>query len=56
MSKLFTPLTVRGGEADAVMLARAFLRNPHWAQNATERLGDVIDWPVQYERARTLRR
>ena len=44
------------GKSDAVMLARAFLRNPHWASHAAEELGDFITWPAQYERARTLHR
>jgi 2,4-dienoyl-CoA reductase-like NADH-dependent reductase (Old Yellow Enzyme family) len=44
------------GSADAVFLARAFLRNPRWALGAAEALGEVITWPVQLERARTLRR
>lgn len=43
------------GQADAVMLARAFLRNPHWAHFAAEKLGEFIAWPPQFERARTLR-
>jgi 2,4-dienoyl-CoA reductase-like NADH-dependent reductase (Old Yellow Enzyme family) len=43
-------------KADAVMMARAFLRNPHWASHAAEELGDFISWPKQYERARTLQR
>jgi 2,4-dienoyl-CoA reductase-like NADH-dependent reductase (Old Yellow Enzyme family) len=34
--------------ADAVMLARALLRNPHWPWNAARRLGDDIPWPPQY--------
>lgn len=42
------------GQADAVMLARAMLRNPRWALNAAEALGDVIPWPNQLSRARTL--
>ena len=42
------------GSADAVMLARAFLRNPRWALNAAETLGVTIPWPKQFERARTL--
>ena len=42
--------------ADAVMLARAFLRNPHWALGAAEALGEETTWPAQYLRARTLRR
>jgi len=44
------------GSADAVFLARAFLRNPRWALNAAETLHEVISWPVQFERARTVRR
>ncbi len=43
------------GRADAVMLARAHLRNPRWALNAAESLGEVIEWPHQFDRARTLR-
>ena len=43
------------GDADAVMLARAFLRNPHWALGAAEALGEKVAWPVQFDRARTLR-
>lgn len=42
------------GKADATMLARAMLRNPRWAMNAAEKLGDYIPWPVQFDRARTL--
>lgn len=45
---------VAGGQADAVMLARAYLRNPHWTLNAAEELGVVIPWPKQFDRARTL--
>jgi 2,4-dienoyl-CoA reductase-like NADH-dependent reductase (Old Yellow Enzyme family) len=44
------------GRADAVMLARAYLRNPRWAINAAESLGEIISWPIQLDRARTLRR
>ncbi len=46
---------VANERADAVMLARAFLRNPRWALNAAEKLGVVIPWPPQLERARTLK-
>ena len=42
------------GKADAVMLARAMLRNPRWALQAAEELGDVIPWADQFARARTL--
>ncbi|MGI8702553.1 MAG: NADH:flavin oxidoreductase/NADH oxidase [Nocardioidaceae bacterium] len=40
------------GAADAVMLARALLREPSWPQRAARELGDDISWPPQYERAR----
>ncbi len=46
---------VREGRADAVMMARALLRNPRWALQAAETLGVAIDWPPQFDRARTLR-
>jgi len=38
--------------ADAVMLARELLRNPHWPWTAARRLGDDIRWPPQYLGAR----
>lgn len=46
---------VADGEADAVLLARELLRNPHWAQQAAAELGapdDAVRWPEQYLRAR----
>jgi 2,4-dienoyl-CoA reductase-like NADH-dependent reductase (Old Yellow Enzyme family) len=46
---------VAGGQADAVLLARALLRDPHWALRAAHELGvtvgDGVDWPQQYLRA-----
>ena len=42
------------GQADAVFLARAMLRNPRWAINAAEKLGVKIAWPLSLDRARTL--
>ena len=45
---------VASDRADAVMLARAMLRNPRWPMAAAEELGVRIPWPIQYERARTL--
>jgi 2,4-dienoyl-CoA reductase-like NADH-dependent reductase (Old Yellow Enzyme family) len=43
------------GSADAVLLARALLRDPHWALRAAHELGvpvgEGIDWPRQYLRA-----
>ncbi|GEK79627.1 oxidoreductase [Agrococcus baldri] len=50
------------GDADAVMLARPWLRNPHWALAAEAELdGDLADrpgasvWPPQYTRSRRVR-
>ncbi len=43
---------VASGSADAVMLARAFLREPRWPLLAAHALGAEITWPQQYERAR----
>jgi 2,4-dienoyl-CoA reductase-like NADH-dependent reductase (Old Yellow Enzyme family) len=40
------------GAADAVLLARAVLRDPHWPLNAARELGDDVDWPQQYARAK----
>lgn len=45
---------IASGSADAVMLARTYLRNPRWTLNAAESLGVTIPWPKQFERARTL--
>lgn len=42
---------IAGGDADAVMLARAFLRDPHWPQRAAHVLGAKVRWPSQYQRA-----
>ncbi|MEI6844266.1 MAG: NADH:flavin oxidoreductase/NADH oxidase [Actinomycetes bacterium] len=50
----FAQEIVSSGKADAVMLAREMLRNPHWPQMAAEKLGVKIPVPIQYERARTL--
>jgi 2,4-dienoyl-CoA reductase-like NADH-dependent reductase (Old Yellow Enzyme family) len=45
---------ITSGKADAVMLARAMLRNPRWAMQAAEELGEVINWPNQLARGRTV--
>jgi 2,4-dienoyl-CoA reductase-like NADH-dependent reductase (Old Yellow Enzyme family) len=41
------------GSADAVLLARELLRDPHWPLRAAAELGDDVAWPDQYVRART---
>lgn len=43
---------IRSGQADAVFLARQFLREPYWPLLAARSLGSEITWPPQYERAR----
>lgn len=45
---------VASGQADAVMIARAALRDPHFPLNAAAELGGEIAWPTQYERAAAL--
>ena len=44
---------VASGEADAVLLAREFLRDPYFPLRAAHVLGAQIDWPVQYGRAQS---
>ena len=39
------------GQADAVIMAREFLRNPYWPLHAARELEQPIAWPVQYLRA-----
>jgi 2,4-dienoyl-CoA reductase-like NADH-dependent reductase (Old Yellow Enzyme family) len=39
------------GHADAIIIAREFLRDPYWALRAARELGQPISWPVQYLRA-----
>ena len=43
---------VRTGQADAVLLAREFLRNPYFPLLAQFELHQPEQWPPQYERAR----
>lgn len=45
---------VSTGVADAVMIARGFLRDPYWPLHAARGLGVDIPWPPQYERAKSL--
>lgn len=42
---------VATGQADAVLLARELLRDPHWPLRAAHALGHVVSWPAQYARA-----
>jgi 2,4-dienoyl-CoA reductase-like NADH-dependent reductase (Old Yellow Enzyme family) len=40
------------GKADVVIMAREFLRNPYFPLSAAHELGDDVNFPVQYERAK----
>jgi 2,4-dienoyl-CoA reductase-like NADH-dependent reductase (Old Yellow Enzyme family) len=42
---------IRTEQADAVIMAREFLRDPYWALRAARELDRPIAWPVQYLRA-----
>lgn len=39
-------------QADLILIARQSLRDPYFALNAAKLLGDDIDWPLQYLRAK----
>ena len=41
------------GQADAVFLARALLRDPYWPRHAAKALGVPMAWPDQYRRCDT---
>ena len=43
---------VASGQADVVLLARAVLRDPHWALRAAHELGADVAWPPQYLRGK----
>lgn len=43
---------ISSGKADMVLLAREFLRNPVFPQQAAKELGAGLAWPEQYLRAR----
>src|SRR5438132_8159337 len=43
--------SIRTEQADAVIMAREFLRDPYWPLRAARELEQPIAWPVQYLRA-----
>ncbi len=43
---------IRTEEADMVVLAREFLRDPYWPLHAARRLKQEVAWPKQYLRAK----
>ncbi|MFN8135756.1 MAG: NADH:flavin oxidoreductase/NADH oxidase [Bacteroidales bacterium] len=40
------------GQADMILIARESLRDPYFALNAAKVLGDDMEWPLQYLRAK----
>lgn len=42
---------IQTGQADAIIMAREFLRDPYWPLRAARELEQSIAWPVQYLRA-----
>jgi 2,4-dienoyl-CoA reductase-like NADH-dependent reductase (Old Yellow Enzyme family) len=42
---------LQNGQADFIFLARAVLRNPHWALDAAVQLHEPVPVPAQYKRA-----
>ena len=42
---------IRNGQADLILIAREFLRDPYWPINALQELQKEISWPAQYLRA-----
>ncbi len=42
---------IREGKADAVLIAREFLRDPYWPLAGAREAGHPISWPAQYLRA-----
>ncbi len=43
---------IRSSQADLVILARQFLRDPYWPLTAARALGHDMAWPPQYDRAK----
>jgi len=43
---------IRSAQADVVIMARQFLRDPYWPLLAAHALGQDIRWPQQYDRAK----
>ena len=43
---------LQNGQADLILIARESLRDPYFALNAAQKLGDDTEWPEQYLRAK----
>jgi 2,4-dienoyl-CoA reductase-like NADH-dependent reductase (Old Yellow Enzyme family) len=46
---------IRNGDADVVVMAREFLRDPYWPLHAARAVHQDVDWPEQYQRAKPTR-
>ena len=46
---------LQDGSADAILVARAVMRNPYFALTAAEQLGEYVEWPPQLDRARRVK-
>jgi NADPH2 dehydrogenase len=44
--------TLKNAHADLIALGREFLRNPYWPLHAAKILGEDIEWPEAYKRAK----
>ncbi|WP_430785412.1 NADPH dehydrogenase NamA [Virgibacillus flavescens] len=42
---------LQNNRADLIFVARALLRNPYWAKEVADQLGESIDPPIQYKRS-----
>ena len=43
---------IANGEADAIFMAREFLRNPRWPLQAARELKATVNWPLQIVRGK----
>jgi NADPH2 dehydrogenase len=51
-SPAFAEEALQNNKADFIALGRELLRNPYWPLHAAKQLGDDIEWPQQYARAK----
>jgi 2,4-dienoyl-CoA reductase-like NADH-dependent reductase (Old Yellow Enzyme family) len=43
---------LKNGQADMILMAREYLREPYFPLTAAHALGEDVEWPVQYQRAK----
>jgi NADPH2 dehydrogenase len=53
-SPLMAEEILNNDRADLVYLGRELLRNPYWSLQAAKELGADIEWPIQYQRSKTV--